>query len=235
MPHKCKVRCIETGVIYNSLAEATKSIGLKSIASICASIKNPNKTAASYHWEYYEESDLPSKVWAAAKCLTNDILFDFTGTFECSNKGRIRQISNGQILSGSSDDKGYTCVKLNNKNHKLHRIIATTFIPNDDPLNKTEVNHIDENKANNCVDNLEWCTSKENSNHGTRTERSAAGKYKKVVCITTNEIFDSIKEGAAKYNIKSRTNISNCCKGNQKWAGMLNGTPLVWKYYDEEE
>lgn len=59
---------------------------------------------------------------------------------------------------------GYKCVKLNGKHESIHRLVAKAFIPN--PENKPEVNHIDGNKQNNHVSNLEWVTSKENINHG---------------------------------------------------------------------
>lgn len=55
------------------------------------------------------------------------------------------------------------------KEFRLHRLIAKTFIPN--PENLPQVNHIDEDKTNNAVDNLEWCTSLQNNNHGTRNEK----------------------------------------------------------------
>ena len=62
---------------------------------------------------------------------------------------------------------GYANVSLNCKNYRLHRILATLFIPN--PENKPEVNHIDGNKANYSLDNLEWCTRKENVQHAIKT------------------------------------------------------------------
>ena len=68
-------------------------------------------------------------------------------------------------------------------------------------------------------------------------------RARKVICVTTNEIFDTLTEGAKKYNIGRTSDIANCCKGykivkgkkrNVNYCGKLtDGTPLVWKYYDE--
>lgn len=80
----------------------------------------------------------------------------------------------GKVNNGRKDLKtfqnqgGYECLKLtdvggNKKHFTLHRLVATHFIPN--PENKPEVNHLDGNKSNNSVDNLEWCTSSENKRH----------------------------------------------------------------------
>lgn len=58
---------------------------------------------------------------------------------------------------------------------------------------------------------------------------------RKVICITTNEMFDTLKEGAEKYNIKSVSHITNCCKRERKSCGKhpITGEKLVWMYYDE--
>lgn len=53
---------------------------------------------------------------------------------------------------------------------------------------------------------------------------------RKVICLTTFEIFDTIKEAAEKYNIKSYSHITSCCRGNRNSCGKLNGIPLQWKY-----
>lgn len=80
--------------------------------------------------------------------------------YEVSNLGKVRNIKSGKILKPQPDKDGYLRLGLyeNNKKKKLflHRIIATTFI--DNPEGKPCVNHIDENKLNNDLSNLEWCT-----------------------------------------------------------------------------
>lgn len=89
----------------------------------------------------------------------------FDKKYQVSNIGRIR--SNRKILSITSDRVGYKYVRLTTGNKLIHRLVATAFIEN--PLLKPQVNHKDGNKANNKVSNLEWCTAKENTNHGIET------------------------------------------------------------------
>ena len=97
----------------------------------------------------------------------------FEGLYEVSNTGQVRSVKTGRILKNCLAGKGYCQVGLHKdgvqKNVFVHRLVAQAFIPN--PKNYPEVNHKDENKLNNRIDNLEWCTSKYNINYGTRTER----------------------------------------------------------------
>lgn len=92
---------------------------------------------------------------------------DYSWRFECSNMGRIRNALNGHIYTPHLGGIGYyqICTRVNdkNKNIKIHKAIAETFIPN--PKNHRVVNHKDGNKQNNNVENLEWVTHKENSIH----------------------------------------------------------------------
>lgn len=97
----------------------------------------------------------------------------YEGLYEVSSYGRIRSLMKSIILRPKKEPSGYLrCNLYLNKNMKtvsIHRLVAQAFIPN--PDNLPQVNHMDEDKTNNRVDNLEWCDSKYNNDYGTRKER----------------------------------------------------------------
>ncbi|MEG9208263.1 NUMOD4 domain-containing protein [Lactococcus garvieae] len=101
----------------------------------------------------------------------------YENIYQVSNLGRVRSLHYGRIriLAQAENIDGYLvvnlCVNMNKKSLRVHRLVASAFITN--PQNKPQVNHIDENKKNNQIKNLEWTTEKENSNYGTRTKRAA--------------------------------------------------------------
>ena len=110
----------------------------------------------------------------------------YEGYYEVSNLGRVRsidrfvidktgrrQFKKGTLLNYRPDRQGYCIVSLSiNRKYKtkcVHTLVADAFIPN--PDNLPQVNHKDEVKSNNCVDNLEWCTAKYNANYGNRNKK----------------------------------------------------------------
>lgn len=144
--------------------------------------------------------------------------------YEVSNLGKVRNMKTGKILKPQPDKDGYLRLGLyeNNKKKKLflHRIIATTFI--DNPEGKPCVNHIDENKLNNDLSNLEWCTVRENIIHGTRTKRVAEKLSQKVIQLDLNDnilnVFKSMRQAERETGIPNGS-ISSCCNGKLKSAG----------------
>lgn len=146
--------------------------------------------------------------------------------FKISNYGRIKSYKqdkvNGILLKLRADRNGYITIQLPNiytgkiKHTGVHRLVAEAFIPN--PENKSQVNHIDENKENNYYKNLEWMTSKENINHGTHNERSAKSRGKRVRCVETGEIYYSTCQASKELNI-IRASISKACNGIYETAG----------------
>lgn len=113
------------------------------------------------------------------KEIWKDII-GFEGIYEISNLGRIRRIKTGRILSTRRSDGWYITVTLYKDKKRygksLHRLVSEAFISN--PDNLPEVNHRDEDKTNNMVDNLEFCDHKYNVNYGTIKDRIRNTKLK---------------------------------------------------------
>ena len=191
------------------------------------------------------------------KEIWKDIL-GYEGLYQVSNYGRIksfnyRNTGKEKMLSLKPNKNGYIRIGLTKdgkrKMFQVHQLVAQTFLEN--PNNYSQINHKDENKINNNAENLEWCTPKYNSNYGTRNERASKtlstnikGKHKgklnpnakKVVCITTGEMFDCIKHASEKFNT-TYSNIIACCTGKTKTAGKhpVTGEKLVWRYLKNEK
>ena len=146
--------------------------------------------------------------------------------YEVSNLGKVRNIKSGRIIKPQLTHNGYLvhalCENNKRKNLYLHRIIATAFI--DNPGEKPQVNHIDENKLNNDLSNLEWCTERENLIHGTRTKRVAEKLSQKVIQLDLNDnilnVFKSMGQAERETGVP-RSGISACCNGKRKSAGRF--------------
>lgn len=157
----------------------------------------------------------------------------YEGLYQVSNLGRVKSVEritkrfNGhkiceynekeKILKHNLNKKSYATIGLckdgKERKYKVHRLVAETFIPN--PDNLPQINHKDENKLNNNVNNLEFCTNIYNANYGTRNKNIVRKLSKKVRCLETNIIYDSIHEAARKTGI-TYSSIFYCCKGMYK-------------------
>lgn len=170
--------------------------------------------------------------WKDIVIEKNGVTYDFTGKYQVSNFGRVRSLNYNhtgeiRVMKLETTSRGYLQVCLYSKRNErfsVHRLVATMFVENDDPINKTDVNHIDENPLNNVWTNLEWVTPSQNINHGTRNERVAKKKSKRVRCVETGKIFNSIDEANEWCGRKS---VSKCCRGKQKTVGGYH-----WEYVD---
>ena len=177
----------------------------------------------------------------------------YEGIYQISNFGKVKSLSRyshnlyGKIRKERIIKpflcKGYLRVNLvnNKKHHKffVHKLVAQEFIskinfksmPNENRqkinINKLKINHKDENKLNNKVDNLEWCTDAYNVNYGTRTQRSAKKYMKQIYQYDLQNNFikewNSITEASNKLKICFSC-ISCCINKKRKTAGGY-----IWK------
>lgn len=170
----------------------------------------------------------------------------YEGLYQVSNMGRVksleRKVRHGsvieltikeRILKPAPASNGYLVVGLcaggKQKTLKVHRLVCEAFHEN--PDNKSDVNHINENKTDNRACNLEWCTRRENINHGTHNERMAKTKSKPVGQYTRDGELVKIWPSAIEVQRKTgfgQGYISKVANGNRKTA-----YGFIWKYKNE--
>lgn len=144
-----------------------------------------------------------------------------------SNLGNVYSKRSKRLLKLALKKSGYMYVGLSDINKKLnhlrvHRLVAEAFIPNPDGL--PEVNHKDEDKTNNRVDNLEWCTSKYNANYGTRNMKLQNRKSVSVRALDPNSnrvigTYRSMTEASRSIVGANVAHISQCCSGERHTCG----------------
>ena len=169
---------------------------------------------------------------------------NYEKSYEVSNLGAIRGIDReiytplignfikkGKIIIQSFDSSGYCQVGLSGKGVKkttsVHKIVAYAFI--DNPKNLPQVNHIDGNKLNNKVDNLEWCTNQENQEHARETGlyekmyKEAMKRRKPVIAYNEKSSisFTSISSAAKHFNFNSGSISSTINRKNNIFMGYF--------------
>jgi hypothetical protein len=167
----------------------------------------------------------------------------YEGLYEVSSLGNVRSVNwrglGYRKFSPVPDRDGYLQITLTKngkqQNARVHRLVAMAFV--DNPENKPQVNHIDEDRSNNVASNLEWVTCLENNNHGTRNIRVSQSKRntncKRILQLNKNG--DPIREWVSINEVERQLGydtglMSKCCKGKKKSAyGYL------WKYAMRED
>ena len=158
----------------------------------------------------------------------------YEGLYQVSSLGRVWSIRSQKYLK-PLETNGYLRVALYGRNGKakkelIHRLVGMAFIPN--PENKPQINHLNEIKYDNRVENLEWSTSKENINYGNRTKQAAISRYKEVQQYDMNgtllNSYSSLTDASKKTGFP-KSGISSCANGNRKHFHNY-----IWKYETKE-
>lgn len=172
---------------------------------------------------------------------------NYEGLYQVSNLGNIKSLDKiikqknkvnqyqkhlykGKVLKKQIQKNGYEVVNLYKEQQMskklVHRLVANAFISNES--NMKYINHKDNNRKNNNVNNLEWCTQKENINYAYKKGNKIPPNMKKIFQLNNEErilnIFNSITEAERKTGIKA-SNISKCCRNLREKAGGYK-----WKY-----
>lgn len=169
----------------------------------------------------------------------------YEGYYEVSTLGNIRGVDRiishprlkivkrrgHPIITRTNDKNGYVYVCLSKdgikKQHRVHRLVIDAFSPIEHP-EEFQVNHIDGVKHNNKLENLEWVTGSQNMIHAITTGLQPKPKSRKIICLSTAEVFDSIKEAAIKNGSTRLNTIIKVCTGKRShYKGMR------FAYYDD--
>lgn len=147
----------------------------------------------------------------------------YNGKYQVSNLGRVRKV---EILKQFIHNRGYIYSNLDCKHKYIHRLVAEAFLENSNNL--PTVNHIDENKENNTLSNLEWCSYKDNNIHGTAITRRVSSRSKAVLQYDLEG--NLIKEWKSAKEVErilgySNVGISQCCRGLLK-----KSKGYIWRF-----
>ena len=210
-----KYNSIELAGIWAFTNGLTKSPhnGRNAIGNCVCGLSNK---AYNFKWQYENTNeDYENEIWKEVILQNNN---STDKHYFVSSLGRYKN-SFGVISSNYKVHSGYISVGVYNKTYRIHRLVALAFIEN--PENKEQVNHLDGNKLNNCVSNLEWATNQENQIHKIQT--GLGNNFTRKITqfdLEMNKIkdFNSIVEASKELNI-GKSNISGVLSNSRKTAG----------------
>lgn len=184
----------------------------------CASGASYQSFTGAFHRRKADECFVYGSHWRRESVADIDALHgeewrECGAGLEVSSAGRVRR--NGRVVVFEDTQKPYLKVTVGGKRTSIHRLVAKSFVHNDDPERKTIVNHLDGNKRNNAASNLEWATASENVRHANDTglrkcrrkvvQLDDNGRPKEqftsltaaseAVAVSFNAIFSAIRKG----------------------------------------
>ena len=167
----------------------------------------------------------------------------YEGLYAVSNWGRVKSLNyrhtgKEKILRPGKHVDGYLSVVLcrcgRPKMYRVNRLVLSTFNPIDG-MENLDCNHLDENKLNNRLENLEWVTHKENCNHGTRNDRVAEKQSIPIVQLSLEDKY--IRSWKSSYDAErggfNHGNINSCCKNKFNREGNNIYKGFKWMYLSE--
>ena len=151
----------------------------------------------------------------------------YEGLYAVTSCGKVWSYRRKKFLKPWYNNNGYLLVNLfkdrERKIYLIHRLVAEAYIPN--PDNLPQINHRDENKTNNCLQNLEWCDAKYNTNYGTCITKRSNSKKIPILQYTLDGEFVREWPSAVDVGKEVNGNICHCLNGRRKSA-----YGFIWKY-----
>lgn len=151
----------------------------------------------------------------------------YEGKYAVTEDGQVWSYRRKRFLSPWVCHNGYHQVALfdnyKRENRRVHRLVMETYNPVPG-MEYLDVNHLNENKTDNRLSNLEWATRKENANYGTRNERLSKGRLGQpgkipVLCVETGIVYESIKAASAAVGLTEGGGIRACLRGEAQTSG----------------